>query len=144
MTESFSVPIVVRGYELDVNGHLNWAHYLHYAEHARWECLRAAGLTYEVLAAAGLGPVNLEANVRFLHELRDGDEVMVSAEFDWPADPARKTFRVRQQVIRTRDGEPAAELTTVSGVIDATARRLVADPAGRLRSLAAVPEVLGL
>jgi acyl-CoA thioester hydrolase len=144
MTEPFHVPIVVRGYELDVNGHLNWAHYLHYAEHARWECLRAAGLTYEVLNAAGLGPVNLEANVRFLHELRDGDEVMVSAEFGWPADQTEKTFRVRQQFTRTRDGEPAAELTTVSGVIDAKQRRLVTGPAGRLRSLAAAPHLLGL
>ncbi len=144
MTEPFRVPIVVRGYELDVNGHLNWAHYLHYAEHARWECLRAAGLTYEVLGAAGLGPVNLEANVRFLHELRDGDEVVVSAEFDWPADQTEKTFRVRQQFTRTRDGEPAAELTTVSGVIDAKQRRLVTGPAGRLRSLAAAPHLLGL
>ena len=64
MTEPFNVPVAVRGYELDVNGHLNWANYLHYAEHARWECLRAAGLTYPVLDGAGLGPVNLEANVR--------------------------------------------------------------------------------
>ena len=43
MSEPFCVVVAVRGYELDVNGHLNWANYLHYAEHARWECLRAAG-----------------------------------------------------------------------------------------------------
>ena len=35
MTESFRLPIAVRGYELDVNGHLNWALYLHHAGHAR-------------------------------------------------------------------------------------------------------------
>jgi acyl-CoA thioester hydrolase len=46
MTDPFHVRVAVRGYELDVNGHLNRAHYLHYAEHARWECLRAAGLPY--------------------------------------------------------------------------------------------------
>jgi acyl-CoA thioester hydrolase len=71
MTTPFQALVTVRGYELDVNGHLNWANYLHYAEHARWECLRAAGLTLQVLIGAGLGPVNLEANVRFLRELRD-------------------------------------------------------------------------
>jgi acyl-CoA thioesterase FadM len=70
MKEPFQVRVAVRGYELDVNGHLNWAHYLHYAEHARWECLRAAGLSFEVMVGAGLGPVNLEANLRFLRELR--------------------------------------------------------------------------
>ncbi len=142
MIEPFSVPVAVRGYELDVNGHLNWANYLHYAEHARWECLRAAGLTYPVLDGAGLGPVNLEANVRFLRELRDGEEITVSCEFQWGNS---KTFRVRQEF--TRDGghgELAAEVTTVSGVIDQQTRRLVPDPAGRLRSLATAPGVMGL
>ena len=141
MSKPFQVRVTVRGYELDVNGHLNWAHYLHYAEHARWECLRTAGLSYEVVKGAGLGPVNLEANVRFLRELRDGDEVDVTCEFGWGEG---KTFRVRQQFTRPGDGELAAEVTTVSGVIDSGQRRLVADPAGRLRALAAAPEVMGL
>ena len=141
MTGPFHVRIAVRGYELDVNGHLNWAHYLHYAEHARWECLRAAGLSYEVMLASGLGPVNLDASVRFLRELRDGDQVDVSCEFEWGEG---KTFRVRQQFTRPGDGTLAAEVTTVSGVIDQEKRRLVADPAGRLRALAASPCVMGL
>jgi acyl-CoA thioester hydrolase len=141
MTTPFQALVTVRGYELDVNGHVNWANYLHYAEHARWECLRAAGLTYEVLTRAGLGPVNLEANVRFLHELRDGDEIAVTCEFGWGDG---KTYRVRQQFTRTGGGTLAAELTTVSGVISQAERRLVADPAGRLRSLATAPEVMGL
>ena len=41
----FQVRVTVRGYELDSLGHLNQAVYLQYAEHARWEILRAAGLT---------------------------------------------------------------------------------------------------
>ena len=141
MSQPFHVPITVRGYELDVNGHLNWANYLHYAEPARWECLRAAGLTYQVLAGAGLGPVNLEANVRFLRELRDGDEIAVTCDFQWGEG---KIFRVRQEFTRTDDGTLAAEVATVSGVIDQTERRLVADPAGRLRALARAPHVMGL
>jgi acyl-CoA thioester hydrolase len=141
MSKPFRVRVAVRGYELDVNGHLNWAHYLHYAEHARWECLRAAGLPFEVMAGAGLGPVNLEANVRFLRELRDGDEVDVGCEFGWGEG---KTYRVRQEFTRPGDGELAAEVITVSGVIDQEKRRLVTDPAGRLRALAASPGVMGL
>ena len=45
MEDVFSVRVKVRGYELDTQGHLNWAEYLHYAEHARWEFLAAAGIT---------------------------------------------------------------------------------------------------
>jgi acyl-CoA thioester hydrolase len=142
MSEPFCVVVAVRGYELDVNGHLNWANYLHYAEHARWECLRAAGLTYPLLNGAGLGPVNLEANVRFLCELRDGEDVAVSCAFEWGDG---KTFRVRQEFTRGGgDGELAAEVITVSGVIDQQTRRLVPDPARRLRALATAPGVMGL
>jgi acyl-CoA thioester hydrolase len=100
-----------------------------------------AGLTYDVLTRAGLGPVNLEANVRFLHELRDGDEIAVTCEFGWGDG---KTYHVRQQFSRTSDGTLAAEVTTVSGVISQAERRLVTDPAGRLRALATAPQVMGL
>src|SRR5690606_19447386 len=57
---AFQVRIAVRGYELDPNGHVNQAVYLQYAEHARWEYLRTAGITQDGLLAAGVGPVALE------------------------------------------------------------------------------------
>ncbi|MFI9593032.1 acyl-CoA thioesterase [Nonomuraea sp. NPDC052265] len=41
---TFSVRIAVRGYELDTQGHLNNVVYHQYGDHARWECLRAAGV----------------------------------------------------------------------------------------------------
>lgn len=140
MDEIFRVRITVRGYELDTQGHLNWAQYLHYAEHARWECLRAAGIEHERLIASGAGPVNLDANVRFLAELRGGDELTVSCVFTWRNG---KTFRITQEFIRA-DGTLAAQLTTVAGLLDLTERRLIPEPGKHLRSLASVPEVLGL
>src|ERR1700716_1164898 len=112
MDDTFRVRITVRGYELDTQGHLNWAQYLHYAEHARWECLRAAGAEHERLIASGAGPVNLEANVRFLAELRGGDEVTVSCVFTWRNG---KTFRITQEFVRA-DGVLAAQLSTVTGL----------------------------
>jgi hypothetical protein len=42
MNDSFQVRVTVRGYELDPQGHLNWAEYLHYAEPAFLGCLAAA------------------------------------------------------------------------------------------------------
>jgi acyl-CoA thioester hydrolase len=60
MTESFQVWITVRGYELDTQGHLNNAVYHQYGEHARWEYVRAAGISVDTLRAAGVGPVVLE------------------------------------------------------------------------------------
>lgn len=139
-TEPFRVRITVRGYELDTQGHLNQAVYLQYCEHARWEALRAAGISQEGLIASGVGPAALENTIRFRRELRGGDEVDVSCEFAWAGG---KTFRVTQRIVRT-DGVLAAELTGVAGLLDLATRRLVTDPVDRFRALAKNPEVLGL
>jgi acyl-CoA thioester hydrolase len=140
MADPFNVRVAVRGYELDMNGHLNQAVYLQYAEHARWESVRAAGISLETLRAVGIAPIVLETTLRSHHELRDGDEVDVSCVFDWGAG---RTCPVRQEV-RRADGLLAAEITSIVGLLDLAERRLITDPAERLLSVAAVPEVLGL
>ncbi|WP_378731446.1 acyl-CoA thioesterase [Nocardia brasiliensis] len=137
---TFSVPIVVRGYELDTQGHLNQAVYLQYAEHARWELLRAAGLPQDKLIASGIGPVVLETTIKYLRELRSGDEVTVSVEFAWQTG---KTFRFRHE-IRKLDGTVAAEISVLTGLLDLTARKLVTEPGERMAGLAERPDLLGL
>jgi acyl-CoA thioester hydrolase len=129
---TFSVPVTVRGYELDTQGHLNQAVYLQYAEHARWELLRAAGLPQDKLLADGVGPVALETTLRFRRELRGGDEVRVTCRFEFNSN---RTFRIIQEIL-TVDGAVAAEVTALGGLLDLTSRKLVADPRGRLRALA--------
>jgi acyl-CoA thioester hydrolase len=140
MAEPFQVRIAVRGYELDLQGHVNQAVYLQYGEHARWLCFQAAGLTPEVLITARVGPVVLETTIRYLQELRAGDEVDVTCTFGWGAG---KTFRVEQDYTRA-DGVPVARLTSVAGLLDRDLRRLVPDPVERLRSLAADTSRIGM
>ncbi|TXS55683.1 acyl-CoA thioesterase [Streptomyces sp. t39] len=135
---TFFTDVTVRGYELDTQGHLNQAVYLQYAEHARWELLRAAGLSQEKLLASGVGPVALEVTVKFARELRGGDRVRVSCRFVYGEG---KTFRVEQRIL-TEDGTTAAEITGVAGMLDLSTRRLIADPAGHLAQLADRPELL--
>ncbi|MFD7432293.1 acyl-CoA thioesterase [Streptomyces sp. NPDC059818] len=135
---TFFVDVTVRGYELDTQGHLNQAVYLQYAEHARWELLRAAGLPQEKLLADGVGPVALEVTVKFLKELRGGERVRVSCRFDYGKG---KTFTVAQRILK-EDGTVAADITGVAGILDLSSRRLIPDPGGRLASLAKAPELL--
>lgn len=136
----FAVPVTVRGYETDVQGHLNQSVYLQYAEHARWSLLDEAGISQAVLIAKGVGPVVLETTIRYLRELRAGDRAEVTCVFTWGDG---KTFRM-EQTIRRPDGTVAAECTAVGGLLDLKERRLVADPREYFRALAADPALLGL
>ncbi|GIE27013.1 thioesterase [Actinoplanes italicus] len=140
MADLFQVRIAVRGYELDLQGHVNQAVYLQYGEHARWQAFLAAGLGPDTLVTAGVGPVVLETTIRYLKELRAGDEVDVTCRFLWGEG---KTFRVEQDYTRA-DGVPVAAVTGVAGLLDRSTRRLVDDPAGRLRTLATDPSWLAL
>ncbi|QHC32114.1 acyl-CoA thioesterase [Streptomyces sp. HF10] len=140
MSEPFSVRVTVRGYETDVQGHLNQAVYLSYAEHARWSLLQAAGIGQTDLVRTGVGPVVLETTIRYLRELLAGDEVDVTCVFEWTSG---KTFKVHQEM-RKADGTLAAELCGVGGLLDLEQRKLVADPAGVFKQLAADPALFGL
>jgi acyl-CoA thioester hydrolase len=140
VSEPFSVRVTVRGYETDVQGHLNQAVYVNYAEHARWSLLKEAGITQAGLIAQGVGPVALETTIRYRRELVAGDEVEVTCAFVWGEG---KTFRI-EQTIRKTDGTVAAEITAVGGLLDLTARKLIAAPQERFKELASDPSLFGL
>ncbi|MFC7817743.1 acyl-CoA thioesterase [Streptomyces sp. NPDC057367] len=140
MSEPFSVPVTVRGYETDTQGHLNQSVYLNYAEHARWSLLEAAGIRQADLVARGVGPVALETTIRFHRELLAGDEMEVTCAFEWGEG---KTFRI-VQVIRKADGTVAAEIEGVGGLMDLRERRLLPEPGRRFKDLATDPGLFEL
>ncbi|MGD3109126.1 acyl-CoA thioesterase [Streptomyces sp. YGL11-2] len=138
--EPFTVPVTVRGYETDTQGHLNQSVYLQYAEHARWSLLQACGIGQSAMVATGVGPVTVETTIRYRRELRAGDEVEVSAAIVWGEG---RTF-VFEQTVRKTDGTVAAEISAVCGLLDLTERKLLKDPGSVLRTLADDPTPLGL
>ena len=56
--EPFSIRLEVRLSDLDPQLHVTGSAYQQYADHARFECVQAAGISVADLLAAGLGPVN--------------------------------------------------------------------------------------
>ncbi|MDV9178420.1 thioesterase family protein [Streptomyces sp. W16] len=140
MSEPFSVPVTVRGYETDSLGHLNQSVYLQYAEHARWALLLAAGVGQAELLAEGIAPVVLETTIRYLRELRAGEDVEVSCVFEWGEG---KTFRVTQAITKT-DGTVSAEVASVGGLLDLKERRLAARPREYFKQLTTDPGLFGL
>jgi acyl-CoA thioester hydrolase len=140
VADPFTVRVTARGYEADANAHVAGVVLLQYGQHARWECLRSAGVDHAELRARGISPVSLEEQIRFHAEVFPGDELQVSCRFLWGE---RKTFRAVQQ-IRRSDGSMAAEVTNVGGLLDLEQRRLIPDPGAVWRSVATAPAVLGL
>ena len=134
----FSVRIAVRNYELDSLGHVNQAVYHSYAEHSRVSMFRAAGCPPEAMRALGFAPALLASEARYLRELRDGDVLDVSATAEFGAG---KTFVMRTELTKL-DGTLAATINSTMGLLDLTARRLLAEPRERIRALVSKPEVI--
>ena len=69
----FSLPMSVRDYEIDYQGIVNNANYLHYMEHTRHEFCRAEGLTFGEMHRRGIDPVLSHADLTYHHPLRFGE-----------------------------------------------------------------------
>lgn len=77
-TISVDIPVRVRYAETDAQGVVYHANHLIYFEVGRGAYLRAAGVDYNALEAAGTLIVVVEATVRYLAAARYDDELIVS------------------------------------------------------------------
>ncbi len=73
----YSMEIPVRDYELDSEGIVNNAIYLHYLEMTRHEFCRWAGYSFKAMSADGIVPVLSRVEIDYKTPLRSGD-VMLS------------------------------------------------------------------
>lgn len=72
----YELPIKVRDYEVDAEGIVNNANYLHYLEHTRHEFCEQAGLSFREMHAQGYDPVVSRIEVRYLRSLGLGDSMV--------------------------------------------------------------------
>ena len=73
----FTLEMAVRDYELDSEGIVNNAVYLHYLEHTRHAFVKQEGIPFGSLTREGLVPVVRRMEIDYRTPLRSGD-VMVS------------------------------------------------------------------
>ena len=73
----FTLEIAVRDYELDSEGIVNNAVYLHYLEHTRHAFVKREGIPFGSLTRAGLVPVVKRLEIEYSTPLTSGD-VMLS------------------------------------------------------------------
>ena len=128
MEEPFQLDFQVRDYECDLQGIVNNAVYQNYLEHARHEFLLARGLDFAALAAQGVRPVVVRAELDYKRALRPGDRFRVEVR-------CLREGRVRMvflQEIVHADGAVVLSARIVATVLDARGRPRIPDAFERL------------
>ncbi|HET7730088.1 MAG TPA: acyl-CoA thioesterase [Usitatibacter sp.] len=111
---------------LDSNGHMANTAYLDIVVDVRFMYFAQCGFPPEMFHSERIGPVVRRDEVDYYRELRLLQPFTVDlALAGLSADASR--FRLRNE-IRRADGELAARITSLGGMFDLAARRLVAPP----------------
>lgn len=113
MPVKITIPLTVRGYELDSYSHVNNAVYLNYFEHARWEYFRQLGL-YHLLIENDNLPVVTDVHIRYQREIKLFDEIMI--ESFCTSEKPYLVFQQRISIVST--GLASARATTKLIFID--------------------------
>ena len=100
MNYIFETRMEVRDYECDIEGIVNNANYLHYAEHTRHLFLRSIGASFAEMHAKGVDAVVSGMTLRYKTPLRCDDE-MVSKLAISKEGPR---FIFHQDIFRASDG----------------------------------------
>ena len=98
----FTLEIAVRDYELDSEGIVNNAVYLHYLEHTRHAFVKREGIPFGSLTSDGLIPVVRRMEIDYRTPLRTGD-VMLSRLW---IERQGARFIFHQDIFRKQDVAP--------------------------------------
>ena len=98
----FTLELAVRDYELDSEGIVNNAVYLHYLEHTRHAFVKREGIPFGSLTSDGLIPVVRRMEIDYRTPLRTGD-VMLSRLW---IERQGARFIFHQDIFRKQDDAP--------------------------------------
>lgn len=97
----FELPMKVRDYEVDVEGIVNNANYLHYLEHTRHEFCESAGLSFREMHRNGIDPVLSRVEIDYKTPLTLGENFVSKLNIR-----RRGPLFVFEQDIYKTDGTP--------------------------------------
>lgn len=97
----FETRMEVRDYECDIEGIVNNANYLHYAEHTRHLFLRSLGLSFAEMHQKGVDAVVARMNLQYKVPLRCDDEFI--SRLGLHKEGIRYIFN--QDIFRASDGQ---------------------------------------
>ena len=109
----FELPIKVRDYEVDSEGIVNNANYLHYLEHTRHEFCHQAGFSFREMHSQGIDPVLRKVEIEYLTPLGLGEEMISKLNL------VRQGVRfIFQQDIYKPDGTPVVKASVICVCIE--------------------------
>ena len=117
----FNYEMVIKEFHLDTFGHVNNAVYLQIYEEARWEMITVNGYGLDKVKSSGLGPVIMDAKIRFLKELKLREKITISIQLlEYPS-----KVGTLKQWITTHDGHLSSDMEMKFGLFDTKQRKLV-------------------
>jgi YbgC/YbaW family acyl-CoA thioester hydrolase len=113
--KKFAHNLKVRSYELDSQGHVNYAVYLNYCEYARVATLEANGLPFEEFIKRGKFIVIAQVNARYIAPAFLGDELEITLE---GTTASRTSMTFKQEIYNTKINKKIFEATMVGVFIN--------------------------
>ena len=136
MSEIFERSFHVAWAHCDANGHMANTAYLDIVVDVRFMYFASQGFPPDEFKRLKLGPVVRRDEVDYYRELHLLEPIRVNLQLAGIS-PDASRFRIRNE-IRRENGEIAARITTLGGMFDLVARKIVAPPeklADALRNL---------
>ena len=114
-------PIKVRGYHIDLYGHVNNARYLEFLEEARWHFLEQQ-VEIDYLMKSGLGMAVVNININFRRGAFMGEELEVLTEM---AKVGSKSALIQQKIVLKGTDTLIADADVTFVVTDQQAQKAV-------------------
>jgi YbgC/YbaW family acyl-CoA thioester hydrolase len=113
--KKFTQSLKVRSYELDIQGHVNYAVYLNYLEYARVAALEQVGLRFDDYIKKGIYIVIVEVNIKYLAPATLGDELEITLE---GISLGQTSASFKQEIFNIKTGKKIVEAELVGVFIN--------------------------
>jgi YbgC/YbaW family acyl-CoA thioester hydrolase len=115
----FSQRLKVRSYELDAQGHVNYAVYLSYLEYARVATMEELGIPFQDYFKKGMGIVIAEIHIKYLRPATLGDELEITLE---GMEAGKTSLTFKQNIFNVKTGKKLLEGELVAVFLDRQGR----------------------
>ena len=126
----YTYPVLIKEGHLDAYGHVNDAVYMELFEEARWDFITKNGYGFKQVMETGLGPVSLEATLRYQRELQLREEIVIESCM---TSYTKKIGKLSQKMRRGKDVCCSAEFTLA--LFNLKERKLVLPTPARLQGV---------